>query len=835
VTYVFGDSRSAKGFRVSPVIRLLFIVLLVATTPLLAQQDTTPPTLVSFDFSPTQVDTTSAPANVTVTFHVTDDLSGYSYGDIHFQSPSGQVIATSLLYRVSGTAQDGVYQGTLTVAAFSEPGTWTVIGVALEDAVNNFVTYSAAQLQSLGHTTLKYGPTPVASINPLTLPFGDEVIGTSSPGQSLTISSTGQATLSITGLTLNAANTQEFTISPTPLIPIAVKSGQSTTLNIFFKPQSTGNRTAQLVFTDDASDSPQVVTLSGNGVLASTTTSLTSSANPTFSSQAVTFAASISSSGPGTPTGTMEFKDGMQTLASVTLSSTGQATYTTVALAIGSHSISAFYSGDANFSGSTSSVLTQNVNQAGSTISLGSSTSAAVYSQPITFTTVVTVQNGGAATGTVTFKDGSTPLGNVPLSGNTARITLNALAIGSHFITAVYSGDGNVTGSSSAALTETVSKAATTLVVASSANPATIGSAVTFTITVLPQFSDTPTGTVVLKNGGSVLGALALNGGQASYTKTFSGGTFSITPVYGGDAHFNSSTSPVLKQVVNKIATSTAVTSSSNPITVGQQVTFTATISSGAGAPPDGEIVSFKDGSTTLGTGPLSGGGASFTTSALAAGTRSITATYSGDTRFSPSASPKFNQTVNRYGTVATVTSSGSPSNFGQSVTFLATFSSPSGQAISGTLTFKNGGAILGTQTLTGSNTITVSTLTVGTHAITVVYNGDTINAPSTSPAISQVVTKAATSTNIMSSPNPSTVGQAVTFTATVGSSTSGTPTGTVTFKSGTALLGTLALSSGSASVSTSSLGSGSHTITATYSGSGSFTTSSTTLTQAVN
>jgi hypothetical protein len=265
----------------------------------------------------------------------------------------------------------------------------------------------------------------------------------------------------------------------------------------------------------------------------------------------------------------------------------------------------------------------------------------------------------------VAFQDGSTSLGSAAVNGNAASLTLSSLPIGSHSITAVYSGDGNVTGSSSAALTQTVNKAATTAVVISSGNPSSVGSAVTFTITVSPQFSSSPTGTVMLKNGGSVLATLGLNSGQASYTNTYSGvGTFSITAVYGGDAHFTSSISPILRQVVNKIATSTDVTSSSNPINAGQAVTFTATVSSNSGAPPDGEIVDFKDGSTTLGTGPLSRGIATLTTSALAAGNRSITAKYLGDTKFSTSTSSILRQRVTQAKGAATLTPSSY--NFGQ-------------------------------------------------------------------------------------------------------------------------------------------------------------------------
>lgn len=95
------------------------------------------------------------------------------------------------------------------------------------------------------------------------------------------------------------------------------------------------------------------------------------------------------------------------------------------------------------------------------------------------------------------------------------------------------------------------------------------------------------------------------------------------------------------------IATTTTLSSSPNPSTSGQAVTFTAVVSSHAGAPPDGESVSFMKGTTVLGTGTLSGGAASYTTSALAVGTTSVKAVYGSDAYFKGSTSAVVRQVVN--------------------------------------------------------------------------------------------------------------------------------------------------------------------------------------------
>jgi probable HAF family extracellular repeat protein len=90
-----------------------------------------------------------------------------------------------------------------------------------------------------------------------------------------------------------------------------------------------------------------------------------------------------------------------------------------------------------------------------------------------------------------------------------------------------------------------------------------------------------------------------------------------------------------------------SLNSSQNPSSGGQSVTFTANVNAIVGPPPDGEQVAFKDGSTVLGSGTISNGTASFTTSTLAVGKHSITANYVGDNNYLPNKSAKLIQVVN--------------------------------------------------------------------------------------------------------------------------------------------------------------------------------------------
>src|ERR1017187_6595631 len=103
--------------------------------------------------------------------------------------------------------------------------------------------------------------------------------------------------------------------------------------------------------------------------------------------------------------------------------------------------------------------------------------------------------------------------------------------------------------------------------------------------------------------------------------------------------------------------TTTTISSSLNPSTYGQSVTFTATVSSSQGAPPDGETITFLQGTTTLGTASLSGGSAAFPISTLTGGTDNIKAQYGGDATFGSSKSRPVAQVVNPAPTTTTLTS----------------------------------------------------------------------------------------------------------------------------------------------------------------------------------
>ena len=585
-------------------------------------------------------------------------------------------------------------------------------------------------------------------------------------------------------------------------------------------------------------------------------TTVASSVNPSASGQSVSFVATVSTSGSGTPTGTVTFMDGTTTLGTGTLSTTAgvtTATFATSSLGSGSHDITAVYGGDTTFVNSTSPILVQTVSGA-ATATVASSANPSGQGQSVTFTATVSSSSSGTPTGTVTFMDGSTTLGTGTLSTTagvtTATFATSSLTLGSHTITAVYGGDSAFASATSPVLTQVVELASTTTI-ASSANPSGSGQSVTFTATVNVTGSGTPTGTVTFADGGTTLGTAAISTTAGVTTATFSTSSLSvgghpITATYNGDSTFAGSTSPILTQSVQS-ATTTSVTSSVNPSSDGQGVTFTATVTSSASGTPGGTLT-FFDGGASIGNGTLDTTTGKWTlmTSSLSVGSHAITAVYAGDSNFAGSTSPTLTQVVNVSTTTSTTTTLGSsanPSGAGTTVTFTATVS-PSGSGTpTGTVTFMDGAATLGTGTLGTSGgqttaTFSTSSLATGSHNITAVYGGDSSFTGSTSGTLVQVVA-VASSTAISSSQNPSNSGDPVTFTATVTTSGSGTPTGTVTFTDGGSTLGTTSLSTSggvtTATFTTSSLSVGSHSITATYNGDSTFGSSSSTLTQDVN
>ena len=574
---------------------------------------------------------------------------------------------------------------------------------------------------------------------------------------------------------------------------------------------------------------PEYISVTGLPPIATPTTVVSSSENPSTLGDTVTFTATVS---PSTATGNVQFViDGMDAGSPVTISG-GTATYATSGLAVGAHTVEADSLGDANdlpSSGVLSPV--QTVNQIQSSISVVSSENPSTLGDTVTFTATVTPST---ATGSVQFLIDGSPFGTpVTISGGTATSgSISTLAVGTHTVGADYSGDTNDAASiGTLSPVQTVNPLTTSIIVSSSLNPSTYGQTVAFAATVSPSSA---TGTVQFIIDGTPFGApVTLSSGTATSgsISTLIGGTHTIEVDYSGDTNDAASSGTTI-QTVNPVSTSTGLSSSKNPSTYGDTITFTAKVKPTTAT----GTVQFKiDGSLFGSPVTLSGGIAtSGGISTLTGGTHTIEADYSGDTNDAAS-SWTMSQTVKKASSAIIVSSSPNPSVYGQPVTLTATVTPSSA---TGTVTFKDGKATLGTGTITGGTaTFTTSTpLKVGSQSLTAVYGGDTNYAKSTSSAITQAVNQASTTTSVTSSLNPAAYGQPVILTATVSVTApgGGTPTGTVTFFDGTTSLGTAPVSKPKITVKT--LAVGSHSITAVYNGNANFVAStSSVLTETVN
>jgi len=357
-------------------------------------------------------------------------------------------------------------------------------------------------------------------------------------------------------------------------------------------------------------------------------------------------------------------------------------------------------------------------------------------------------------------------------------------------------------------------------------------------VAAAPPASGTPTGTVTVSDGtGTAPCTGSAPNGNCSLTST-TAGTKSIVAIYAGDANFAGGASAPQTHHVNQANTTTSVASSANPSNAGDPVFFTATVAPvfpGDGTP--GGTVQFKiDGSNFGGPVPLSGGSAqSQSTSLLTPGPHNVEARYSGSTDFQ-SSNGQTTQTVNGlFSTSTALSSSQSPSVFGQSVTLTATVTSlltPNGNVAFFTGSTCGSGTSLGTQSLSsaGAGTATASvnltSLPVGANQpLVACYPGNGTFGASQG-GTTQTVNQANTTTAITSvSPEPSTVGTSIQvfYTVTPTAPGAGTPTGNVTVSDGSGGTCTADATVGSCSFIPASVVPGPITLTATYAGDNDF------------
>jgi hypothetical protein len=514
-------------------------------------------------------------------------------------------------------------------------------------------------------------------------------------------------------------------------------------------------------YTSSSAAITQVIT-QGSTSLALSTTNSTPPVN-----QQVTLTATVTAAAPGSsPTqlsGSVTFTDTPQggTATNICTNvgvspSTGKATCTDSWSTAGSHTITATYGSDTNFTGS-SNTTPETVGAAGTTLTLTSSGSPSGVNQSpaVVFTATIKENPVGSAalTGTASFFD--TPKGGTmaAIAGCTnlapsstspsgvATVTCPDAALNAsgsqHTITAYYgtppysTTDPNFGGSNNTT-TQTVNPANSGVVITNPADPSSVNQQVTFTATVTPN----PSGSVALSGSVSFSDTFTPQGSStanapvtlcAAATVSVSGsgtgvvtcqsatlglGKHVITASYGSDANFNNSTSPAFTQTVNSATSTIGLGTSASPSTVNGSVTFTANIPVPAGSTNLTGTVAFTD-SALAAPGTITGcsavtpkqtsstnWAASCPDASLTAGTHTITASYGNDANFTVG-SGSLTQTVKQASTSLVISSSTNPSAINTSVTITATITpNPAGNtALSGTVTFNDAYTPLGSTT----------------------------------------------------------------------------------------------------------------------------------------
>ncbi len=586
---------------------------------------------------------------------------------------------------------------------------------------------------------------------------------------------------------------------------------------------------------------------------ANSTTTVTSSANPVANGVAVIFTATVTGSSPSTlnpSTGQVTFVIDGTTKPATTVTSAGVATLTLV-LSSGQHTATANYGGNTDFAASTGNTVNQIVGNGTNTV-VSASPGTVVVGQPTTLTATVTPQSGiGTATGSVVFViNGVAQTQQYTLSGGSATESYPFPHVGSYTVSANYLGSSSLSASSAAtAASVKVNMASTTTTLVSSGLSSVYGQPVTFTATVQgvsPSTGYPTTGSVTFVVDGtsepavavSAAGVATLTIPSSSLPTALTATTHSISASFTATADYGgSSAAKALSQSVSNASTATVVTSSAAAIGPNQPVTFTATVSAvspSVAVPGVGTVTFSIDGVNQTPIALSSAGKAALVVSNLTGGSHSIIATYNAGANFNGSVStPAFIETVLK-GSVITVSQPASLV-YGQTATFTATVSAAlagSGTP-TGSVSFVIDGVTKPAVAINSSGvaTVTVSGLTAGSHTVGANYLGDSNFAPiSTTTTVTQTITKATSSVTISSSAPNSSVGQAVTFTATVkpNSPATTTPTGTVTFViDGVAQPPVAVNAAGVATLTTTTLTAGKHSVTVAYNGDGNFTGSS--------
>jgi hypothetical protein len=721
-------------------------------------------TAIGASFTVTKATTslTESAAPASVPYGTTDTLSasglpGGATGTVTFSS-GGSTLCTATLPAVS-----------CSTSANLAPSTYPVTATYSGDS-----NYAGATATGASFTVTKANTTMTESASPASIGYGS------------------QDTLSFAGLPSGTSGTVTFTSGGstlcTALLP-ATSCQTATTL---------GAGTYNVTATYSGDDNFKGTTATGASfTVTKATTAFTESAAP--ASVPYGTADTLSATGLASDaTGTVTFTSGGATLCVVTLPALSCATSTS--LAVGTYNVSATYSGDANYNGSTATGASFTVTKA----DIAMTESAAPASVPYGTQDTLSVSGvPGAATGTVIFTSSGSTLCTATLPATSCQ-TSTSLIPGTYAVTATYAGDSNFNGAIATGASFTVTKASPSM--AESAAPATIpyGSQDTLSETGLPAGA---TGTVTFTSGGSTLCSATLPAVSCQTSTSLTPATYDVTAAYPGDSNYNGASATGASFRVTKAATSMSESAAPATIAYGAQDTLSVT-----GLPVGASgTVTFSAGGSVLCTATLPATSCQ-TSATLPPGTYDVTAVYTGDSNYTGTTATGATFTVTR-ATVPMTESAAPLSIVYGTIDTLAAAGLPSGAT--GTLTFTSASTTLCVATLPATSCPTSSALSPAIYPVTAAYSGDSNHNPATATGASFTVIKANTGMIVKVTPPQITTGGTVTVSA------SGLPpgaSGTVTFTTGSTVLCTATLPATSCTTSIN-LPPGSYPVEARYSG----------------
>jgi sugar lactone lactonase YvrE len=475
----------------------------------------------------------------------------------------------------------------------------------------------------------------VNSSNPPALAFATTPVGQTSSDspQSVTIQNIGNASLSLTGLSV-AANFGQVDGSGNPedcTSSTSLAAGAECNLSLSFTPTTGGAIQGSAVLTDNAlngNPATQTIALSGTGTQASQTITFTG----------LPLTATYGAAGPYTLNGTAS--SGLP----VSYNVSGPATITGNTLTItgpGAVIVIASQAGNSNYTPAVP--VPQTIEVSAPAITVQYASTQLVYPGATNITACIASAHNITATGSVQIFDGTTRLATISVQGGGCAYWYISpgLSAGSHVLTAVYSGDKNNPAGPSVPTTINVAPVPVKLAPACWLTNTGYGANYQCTVS-LSSNAGSAQGVMTYSYDGASPVSVPVNNGTANFTLNRpAAGNHSLVIAYAQQTNY-AAAGPITENfTVSPAAVYVQLTPSSWYTSASAGISFTATVnSSSAGAPNNNGSVAFLDGNTLLANVPVnSSGQASYSTKTLAAGPHTITATYSGGTNYASGSS----------------------------------------------------------------------------------------------------------------------------------------------------------------------------------------------------